>query len=157
MKLRMKNVFTGRSFAVCMWKIFLSITIWLVLMAAAGHRTVGMDMSPLMLKEAKKNSENYGVHVDFILGDAQMPPFEEASFDVIVSRNVTWNLPDVHGAYTGWYGLLRRGGVLLNFDSNYGPVDFAANAAEPDNVHNELDRDGRFSFYKWINGWNRQR
>lgn len=112
-----------------------------ILMAAAGHRAVGMDMSPLMLKEAKKNSENYGVHVDFILGDAQMPPFEEASFDVIVSRNVTWNLPDVHGAYTGWYGLLRRGGVLLNFDSNYGPVDFAANAAEPNNVHNELDRE----------------
>ena len=62
-------------------------------------------------------------------------PFPENSFDAIVTRNVTWNLPDVPRAYASWQGALKKGGVLLNMDSNYGPLDFTAAAKLTRNAH----------------------
>ena len=42
-----------------------------------------------------------------------------ASYDVVVSRNLTWNLPHPEKAYSEWHRILRPGGLLLNFDSNW--------------------------------------
>lgn len=51
--------------------------------------------------------------------DAQEPDFPEGSFDVVLSRNLTWTLPDPEKAYSQWLRVLRRGGLLLNFDADY--------------------------------------
>jgi SAM-dependent methyltransferase len=40
-------------------------------------------------------------------------------YDVVVSRNLTWNLPHPEKAYSEWHRILRPGGLLLNFDSNW--------------------------------------
>ena len=41
------------------------------------------------------------------------------TFDMIVSRNVTWNLEHPDRAYYEWMRVLKPGGVLLNFDANW--------------------------------------
>lgn len=90
-----------------------------ILLARAGHRVTGIDMTPAMLAEAEATAAQLGVSVRFQRSDVQSTGFESESFDAIVSRNVTWTLPDPAQAYREWYRLLRPGGVVLNFDANY--------------------------------------
>ena len=45
--------------------------------------------------------------------------FAEGSFDVIVTRNLTWDLPHPETAYAEWHRVLAPGGLLLNFDANW--------------------------------------
>ena len=51
--------------------------------------------------------------------NAEALDFEDASFDVVVSRNLTWNLPHPDKAYAEWTRVLKPGGLLLNFDANW--------------------------------------
>ena len=53
-----------------------------------------------------------------------------ARFDVVLSRNLTWTLADARAAYADWYRVLRRGGVLIYFDADYGNVSFAQQTEE---------------------------
>ncbi len=50
-----------------------------------GH-TVGIDISQPMITAAKTRSERAGFRATFICADAEMHPFEPASFDTIISR-----------------------------------------------------------------------
>ena len=52
--------------------------------------------------------------------DAEAPDFPDEEFDVIVSRNLTWTLPDAEHAYQEWFRVLKPGGVMINLDANYG-------------------------------------
>jgi ubiquinone/menaquinone biosynthesis C-methylase UbiE len=112
-----------------------------ILMAQNGYTVTGVDSSVDMLAQAVKNAEAYDVVAQFQYGDAQQLDFPDGMFNVILSRNLTWNLPDVRAAYAEWFRLLAPGGLLLNFDSNYGAVDFVAEAARADNIHHELAGD----------------
>jgi ubiquinone/menaquinone biosynthesis C-methylase UbiE len=90
-----------------------------ILLAREGHRLTGIDLTPSMLSGAEATAAEFGVHVRFTRMDVQATSFEGGSFDAIVSRNVTWTLPDPERAYREWYRLLRPGGIVLNFDANY--------------------------------------
>ncbi|MBP5609366.1 MAG: class I SAM-dependent methyltransferase [Lachnospiraceae bacterium] len=90
-----------------------------ILLAKEGHRLTGIDLTESMLEEAKKTAEMFGVDVCFLQRNVQETGMEAERFDAIVSRNVTWTLPDPEKAYREWYRLLKPGGVLLNFDANY--------------------------------------
>ena len=89
-----------------------------ILLAREGHRLTGIDLTPAMIAEAEATAA------------AMDAAFADASFDVIVTRNLTWTLPDTEQAYREWRRLLRPGGVLLNFDANYG-----------DNVRHQRQKD----------------
>ncbi|MBS3989055.1 MAG: class I SAM-dependent methyltransferase, partial [Dethiobacter sp.] len=52
--------------------------------------------------------------------DAQKLPFPEATFDLIICRNLVWTLPDPLAAYQDWYRVLKPGGRVLVFDANWG-------------------------------------
>ena len=43
----------------------------------------------------------------------------EESCDVVLSRNLTWTLPEPEKAYREWFRVLKPGGWLLNFDADY--------------------------------------
>ena len=43
---------------------------------------------------------------------------------MVISRNLTWTLPHPQEAYREWQRVLKPGGLLLNFDGNYGKADF---------------------------------
>jgi ubiquinone/menaquinone biosynthesis C-methylase UbiE len=46
---------------------------------------VGIDYVPMFLEEGRKRAEAEGLTVDFREGDAEDLPFEDASFDVVLS------------------------------------------------------------------------
>lgn len=91
-----------------------------ILLSAAGHRLTGIDLTPAMIAEAETTAAAMGVSARFAVMDAMHTTFPDASFDVIVTRNLTWTLPDTPQAYREWRRLLCPNGVLLNFDANYG-------------------------------------
>ena len=63
----------------------------------------------------------------------------DEEFDVIVSRNLTWTLPDAEHAYQEWFRVLKPGGVMINLDANYGAADFADTADLPENhAHHQI-------------------
>lgn len=85
-----------------------------------GYSAIGVDYSSAMIENARKNAKLLGYkNVGFYRMDAQQLSFPDASFDLIISRNVTWTLPDPRQAYTEWCRVLAPGGVILNFDANY--------------------------------------
>ena len=90
-----------------------------VLLAKEGHRVTGIDLTPSMIAEAEKTAAESGVNGTFLLMDVQKTSFQDESFDAVVTRNVTWTLPDPEQAYREWFRILRKGGILLNFDANY--------------------------------------
>lgn len=91
------------------------------IMKDLGCDVIGIDYSEAMLKNAEKNAEYLGYKgIDFIQMDAQNLDFPDASFDFVITRNVTWTLPDPQKAYSEIYRILIPGGIFLNFDANYG-------------------------------------
>jgi ubiquinone/menaquinone biosynthesis C-methylase UbiE len=90
-----------------------------IILAEAGFRVTAIDVTPSMLAEARKNAGPLAEKICFMEMDAQEPAFSAHSFDVVVSRNVTWNLPRPRQAYEAWLRLLKPGGLLLNFDANW--------------------------------------
>ena len=90
-----------------------------VLLAQAGHRVEGIDLTPAMLEEARTLAAQRGLEIVFREMDAQSLDYEDDSFDVVLSRNLTWTLPEPEKAYREWLRVLKPGGVLLNFDADY--------------------------------------
>lgn len=90
-----------------------------LLLAGRGHRVTGIDLSENMICEARKTAARLGLPASFSVMDAECPDFGAASFDMVITRNLTWSLPNLQRAYCSWHGLLRPGGILLNFDADY--------------------------------------
>jgi len=90
-----------------------------ILLAGEGHALTGIDLTAAMLDEAEKTARQRKLSIDFRQMDAQETSFPGGSFDAIVTRNLTWTLPDPAKAYREWHRLLKSGGVLLNFDADY--------------------------------------
>lgn len=116
-----------------------------LLLTEEGHRVTGVDLSEEMIRYAKASAERSGADAAFHVMDAERPDFAPASFDAIVTRNLTWTLPHLAEAYGAWSRLLRPGGVLVNFDADYCRVTADAADAEielPENhAHKLLPQD----------------
>ncbi len=92
-----------------------------VLLAMEGHQITAVDYTPQMLEETGKNAREFGVirNVTLLRQDIQNLEFKDNSFDMVISRNVTWTLDDPAEAYREWLRVLKPGGRFLNFDSNF--------------------------------------
>ena len=90
-----------------------------ILLAAEGHALTGVDLTPAMIEEARRLAAQNGVAADFRVMDVQALDLPDASFDAVVTRNLTWTLPTPEKAYGEWFRVLRPGGVLMNFDADY--------------------------------------
>ena len=90
-----------------------------ILLARHGCRVTGIDLTPAMIEEARCQAAEEGLEISFEVMDAQEAEFPDESFDYVVTRNLTWTLPDVEKAYRSWYRVLKTGGRLINFDANY--------------------------------------
>lgn len=89
------------------------------LLMAERHRATGIDLSAEMIRGARRTGDLLGFQPAFYVMDAENPDFPEASFDAIVTRNLTTFLPHLPLAYRRWLKLLRPGGILINFDGDY--------------------------------------
>ncbi len=93
-----------------------------VLLGREGYEVTGIDLTEDMVKNAEKLIEANGPYereVKALVMDAEDLDFPDESFDVIVTRNLTWTLPHPVEAYREWFRVLKKGGVLLNFDAEY--------------------------------------
>lgn len=91
-----------------------------VLLSMEGHKVWGVDITPAMIEEAKRLSKDLSLTISFEVMDAQNLVFPDEAFDVVISRNLTWTLPEPEKAYKEWIRVLKKGGILLNFDADYG-------------------------------------
>lgn len=90
-----------------------------LLLTRAGHSCIGIDLSEEMILRARETAWAHNISAEFHVMDAEQPDFPQESFDVIVTRNLTWTLPHLPESYQRWYGLLKTGGILINFDADY--------------------------------------
>lgn len=90
-----------------------------IILAQAGFDVTAVDCTNSMLERAKVNAGAYKDRITWVLSDAQKTEFEDETFDVVVSRNLTWNLERPELAYKEWLRILKKGGFLLNFDANW--------------------------------------
>ncbi|MDR2632040.1 MAG: class I SAM-dependent methyltransferase [Treponema sp.] len=91
-----------------------------IILSKAGNRVIGIDCSGEMLKEARANADARMVNPLFLKMDSHSMGFPDNCFDLVVSRDVTWNLYDPEEAYKEWKRVLRPGGRILIFDAHYG-------------------------------------
>jgi SAM-dependent methyltransferase len=82
--------------------------------AAASGSALGVDLSSKMIEHARSRAAAEGVgNVRFEQVDAQIHPFDAASFDVAVSRTGTMFFGDLVAANTNIARALRPGGRLV--------------------------------------------
>ena len=65
-----------------------------ILLSEAGHQVEGIDLTPAMLDEARGITAQRGLDIVFREMDAQALSYDDSSFDVLLSRNLTWTLPE---------------------------------------------------------------
>lgn len=90
-----------------------------LLLSEMGHHVTAIDCTESMLTTARKNIKEAGFNAALHLMDAHKLAFEDNSFDLILTRNVTWLMYDPPAAYREWHRVLKPGGRLLIFDGNY--------------------------------------
>ncbi len=90
-----------------------------IILAGEGFDVTAIDCTSAMLDMAKQNSRELRENIKFMLMDAQKLEFADETFDVVISRNLTWNLENPQQAYMEWTRVLKKDGVILNFDANW--------------------------------------
>ena len=89
-----------------------------ILCARRGHTVTAADMNAEMIRQARENAAGEGVSIRFVQVGHTLP-FPPESFDMIVSRNVTWALPKPEETLAVWGSLLRPRGLLRYFDAEW--------------------------------------
>jgi len=90
-----------------------------ILMTELGHQVWAADFSEAMLAEARENAGALASRIHFVQEDAMDLSFMDGTFDVVISRNLTWNLPDPKQAYQEWIRVCKPDGLILIFDANW--------------------------------------
>lgn len=90
-----------------------------LIMAGEGHKVTAIDCTEAMLDKARGNAKKYNRVISFEKMDAQDLAFADSTFDLVLTRNLTWNLERPEKAYREFYRVLSPGGRLLNFDANW--------------------------------------
>jgi SAM-dependent methyltransferase len=82
-------------------------------MVGSQGRVVGIDMTPEMLAKARGAAAEAEIaHVEFIQGEVEDLPFDDRSFDVVISNGVIDLIPDKDAVFSGIFRVLRPGGRI---------------------------------------------
>ncbi|WHH56817.1 class I SAM-dependent methyltransferase [Petroclostridium sp. X23] len=71
-----------------------------------------------MLKYADENAARYCADIKCILLTEENLPFEDESFDMVISRDMAWTLLEPERIMAEWRRVLKKGGRVLYFDAN---------------------------------------
>jgi SAM-dependent methyltransferase len=88
----------------------------------AGHRVLGVDLSPRMVERARAKLAGAAT---VLAGDAADPPVGDRRFDVVLVRHLVWTLPDPPAAFERWVGRLRPNGRLVLVEGLWAGADNA--------------------------------
>src|ERR671922_212816 len=80
--------------------------------ARAGARVTGLDFAPGLLAIARERAADAMVEIDFVEGNAQELPFDDASFDRVLSTFGHMFAPDHARAASEMKRVLRPGGAI---------------------------------------------
>jgi arsenite methyltransferase len=99
----------------------------------AAGRVIGLDMTPEMVKLARRNAKKMGVtNVDFRYGEMEEIPLPDRSVDAIISNCVINLSPDKDAVFGEAYRVLRPGGRLS-------VSDMVVDGDLPASIRNRLD------------------
>ena len=76
----------------------------------SGAALTGCEISPAMIKIAEKNAASYGVDAKYVQGNAISMPFEDSSFDAVISNGSLHEWEDPKRVFNEIYRVLRQGG-----------------------------------------------
>lgn len=91
----------------------------------SGTSVTGIELSPAMLAIARERATDLGRAVELREGDAELLPFDDASFDTVVCALSLCTIPDPAIAIAEMYRVLAPGGALLLVDhiaSSWPPI-----------------------------------
>jgi len=75
-----------------------------------GAVLTGCEISPAMIKMAEKNATSYGADAKYVLGNAMDMPFEDSSFDAVISNGSLHEWEEPKRVFNEIYRVLRKGG-----------------------------------------------
>jgi ubiquinone/menaquinone biosynthesis C-methylase UbiE len=80
------------------------------------------DISPGMVSAAERNANLLGFDIEGHVADAELLPYDDATFDLVVGHAVIHHLPDVEKAFREMVRVLRPGGrvVISGEPTRYG-------------------------------------
>jgi arsenite methyltransferase len=82
-------------------------------MVGSEGRVTGIDMTSEMLAKARAAaSDMEAANVQFVEGEVERLPFEDASFDVVISNGVIDLIPDKDAVFSEIHRVLRPGGRI---------------------------------------------
>src|SRR5436190_10687500 len=80
--------------------------------ARRGLEAVGLDYVPALLDRARERAAAEGYYIEFVEGDAQALPFEDASFDYVISTFGAMFAPDQEKTAAELLRVCRPGGKI---------------------------------------------
>jgi SAM-dependent methyltransferase len=80
--------------------------------ARAGARVCALDLSPALLEHGRKHAALAGVEIEFREGDAEALPYENSTFDVVVSQFGHMFAPRPDVAIAEMLRVLKPGGTI---------------------------------------------
>jgi arsenite methyltransferase len=82
-------------------------------MVGEAGSVTGIDMTPAMLAKARAAAAEMGAaNVEFVEAEAERLPFEDESFDVVVSNGVVDLIPDKDAVFSELFRVLAPGGRI---------------------------------------------
>ena len=80
--------------------------------AETGAEVTGLDLTPSLLEVEKKNAAEAGVEIEWVEGDAEQLPFEDASSDAVMSVFGCMFAPDHNAAAAEIARVMKPGGRM---------------------------------------------
>ncbi len=80
--------------------------------AQLGAKVKGSDLTPKLIERARENSEISGFDIDFQIADVEQLPYENDSFDYVLSQFGHMFAPQPYKAIEEMLRILRPGGVI---------------------------------------------
>jgi arsenite methyltransferase len=82
-------------------------------MVGESGRVTGIDMTPAMLAKARAAAAELGAgNAEFVESEAEHLPFEDESFDVVISNGVIDLIPDKDAVFSELFRVLAPGGRM---------------------------------------------
>ena len=92
-------------------------------------RLVGVDIAERILATARSATEGVGLEVEYLQGNLEALPLEDASFDLVLCTQVIEHLLDPQAGLAELARVLRRGGrLVISTDNSYNLVSKTLNA-----------------------------
>ena len=83
------------------------------------ERGVGLDLSAEMMRIGEAKCKDLNLPVEFILGNAQMMPFADESFDGVTCAYGCRNFSDLDAGLREMYRVLKKGGEVTILEFSY--------------------------------------